>query len=182
MTLAEQQSWIKLNRNITRWRWYKNGNTVRVFLHLLLKANVKPNEFMSIKVDRGEAATSQGNIAKELGMSQSQVRTALNHLVETGELRITGYKSCSVYRIVKYNQYQALYEPKERPQKQQKKQTSKHTRDKDKSQEATKESTYTPKYWELDIPQHYHGQFKSSDEYYAYAEAHAEEVAQWVTN
>ena len=178
MTLAEQQTWIKLNRNITRWRWYRNGNTTRVFLHLLLKANVKENSFMSIKLHRGEAATSPNCIAKDLGITTQQVRTALAHLQETGEISVTGYPQCSVYRIEKYDQYQQ----NSHEAKPERKRTRK-SKDKDipaQSSEPEEKSEYVPKYWELQIPKHYHGMFDSEEQYYSYAEEHPDEVAVWV--
>ena len=32
--------WISLYRKFTEWEWYTDANTMRVFLHLLLKANI----------------------------------------------------------------------------------------------------------------------------------------------
>ena len=106
MILAEHSTWIKLNRNITRWAWYKNGNTVRVFLHLLLRANVRASKFMGITIQRGEAVGGLRSIADDLDISMQQVRTAIGHLQKTGEISVKNYSKFSVFHIEKYEQYQ----------------------------------------------------------------------------
>ena len=38
-------SYIKIDRKILDWEWYRNLNTCRLFFHLLLKANWKDGRF-----------------------------------------------------------------------------------------------------------------------------------------
>ena len=99
-------TWIKLDRNILRWRWYKDANTFRVFIHLLLNANIEDCDFMNITVHRGEIATSHGKIAESLGISIQNTRTALKHLESTQELTVTRYPKFIVISIVNYDVYQ----------------------------------------------------------------------------
>ena len=56
--MAEPTTFIKLDRNIREWRWYKDPNTMRVFVDLLLDVNISDKEFMGITIHRGETATS----------------------------------------------------------------------------------------------------------------------------
>lgn len=79
-------NYIKVSRKILKWGWYKNKNTKVVFLHCLLMANWKNGEFEGRTVKRGSFISSIGNIAKELGMTSDEVRTAVKHLESTGEL------------------------------------------------------------------------------------------------
>lgn len=101
------QGWIKLDRNILKWGWYTNGNTFRVFLHLLLTANIEDSEFDGKTIRRGEVVTSYSKIAPTLKLSYEEVRTAFCHLKSTGEITITRYSKYIVVTIVNYNEYQS---------------------------------------------------------------------------
>ena len=101
-----KNGWIKLNRKILNWRWYQEGNTFRVFLHLLLTANVEDAEFKYDTIHRGEVATSIGSLAKSTKLTYSQVRTALEHLKFSNEIAIKTRSKYIVISIVKYNDYQ----------------------------------------------------------------------------
>ena len=97
---------ILLYRQITEWEWYQNPNTFRVFLHCLLKANFTDGRFEGRDIKRGQFVTSLDHLSKETKLSVKEVRTALSHLIWTGEL---ASESCSRYRVitvVKYNEYQ----------------------------------------------------------------------------
>lgn len=104
--MAEKSTFIKLDRNILQWRWYQDANTMRVFLHLLLTANIKQHDFKTDKIKRGSLATSIGHIAKSVGISYSQARTALDHLKETNEIAITKRPKYLVISITNYDKYQ----------------------------------------------------------------------------
>ena len=98
--------YIKLYEQIMDWEWYKNPNTFRVFLHILLKANFADARFEGIEVKRGQLVTSLQTLAKQTSLSGQQVRTALDHLILTGELTSTAYPKFRVITVVKYNDYQ----------------------------------------------------------------------------
>ena len=105
--MADKTTFIKLDRNIIHWGWYKDGNTFRVFVHLLLIANIKPGKFMNVEIKRGELATSQKSIAESLGISIKCVRTALKHLQEGGEVAVKRHPKFTVISIPRYDYYQA---------------------------------------------------------------------------
>lgn len=104
--MAESGSWVKLDRNIMKWGWYTDGNTMRVFLHLILSANIKSHEFKGVTIRRGEVATSYGSIGRALHMNYAPVRTAIDHLKSTGEITITRYSKFLVISIENYDKYQ----------------------------------------------------------------------------
>ena len=66
---------IKLDRKILNWEWYKNKNTRLVFLHLLLTANYEPGEWRGIKYGVGECLTSLPKLATDCSLTIQQVRT-----------------------------------------------------------------------------------------------------------
>ena len=105
--MAEKTTFIKVDRNILNWGWYKDTNTKVVFLHLLLTANVKPRMFLGVPIQRGEVATSQNSLAENLGISIKAVRTALKHLEQGGEVAVRRHPRFSVISILRYDYYQA---------------------------------------------------------------------------
>lgn len=98
---------IDLHRSLTKWRWYKNGNTMRLFIHLLLTANWKDDDFEQITVRRGQRVASRRSLAEETGMTEREIRTALNHLISTGEVTSKSYTKYTVITIENYDRYQA---------------------------------------------------------------------------
>ena len=104
--MAEPSTFIKLFRNIRDWRWYTDANTMRVFIELLLTANIKDNDFMNVQVKRGETVTSLKKIANNLDLSMQEVRTAIDHLKATNEITCRRHSKFSVISIINYERYQ----------------------------------------------------------------------------
>lgn len=102
--------YIKLFRKMTNWEWYTDVNTKVVFLHCLLKANWKPGDWKGIHYERGQFITSLNSLALETGLTVKMVRTALAHLVETGEIedfgQTKGRAQCRIITVLNYDEYQ----------------------------------------------------------------------------
>lgn len=99
--------WIKLDQSLLEWRWFKNPTVLTVWMYLLLKANYKDGKIGTETIKRGEVFITQERMAEDLGLTRKQVRTALDHLKETGEIRAKRKIGKSVViSIPKYNQYQ----------------------------------------------------------------------------
>lgn len=98
--------WISLYRKFTEWEWYTDANTMRVFLHLLLKANHKAGNWKGQIIQRGQLITGRKSIADELKISERNVRTALDKLKSTNEITIKPTNKFSLVTIVKYDTYQ----------------------------------------------------------------------------
>ena len=101
-----RKGFIKLDRKLLSWRWYHDANTTRVFIHLLLTANIQENDFENVKIKRGELATSYESLASALNLSVKNVRTAINHLKATGEVAGKQYPKFQVISIKNYDAYQ----------------------------------------------------------------------------
>lgn len=98
--------YIKLHRKLLDWGWYKDPNTKAVFLHLLLTANFTESEYMGVKIYPGQTVIGRKALAKTLGMSEKNVRTALNHLKATNEVAIKATNKFSIVTIVGWEKYQ----------------------------------------------------------------------------
>ena len=96
---------LSLSRDITEWGWYKDANTLRVFIHLLFKANWKDGEYLGHKIERGQLVTGRKELAEELGLSERNIRTAIEHLKSTNEVAIKSTNKFSIITICKYNRW-----------------------------------------------------------------------------
>lgn len=100
--------YVRLYRSLLNWEWYTDINTKSVFLHLILTANYEPKKWRGITVERGQRVYSRATIAAELHMSERSVRTALNHLISTGEVTNQTTPQYSVVTVKNYDEYQQV--------------------------------------------------------------------------
>lgn len=98
--------WIKLHSKILNWEWYKDYKTKSLFIHCLLKANWQDGKYRGVKVPRGSFITGRKKLSEELGMSEQNIKTALNHLKSTNEITIKSTKKFSIISINNYDMYQ----------------------------------------------------------------------------
>lgn len=100
------QGWISLHRKMLEWEWYGDINTCRLFIHLLLKANHKDNNWRGQLIKKGQLVTGRKVLAEETGLTERQIRTSLTRLKSTNEVTIKTTNKYSVITLVKYNDYQ----------------------------------------------------------------------------
>lgn len=106
--MATKTTFIKIDRNIVKWRWYTEPNTLRVFLHLLLNANTAARRWGNITLQRGELATSISGISADLGLSYNTTKKAIRNLQSTNEISVAHHPHCTVITIENYNKYQSI--------------------------------------------------------------------------
>ena len=100
--------WIKIHRQILEWEWYDEPNTLRLFLHLLLKANHKTRSYRGVEIKEGQVMTGYDKLAKELSLSTQKIRTAINKLKLTNEITSVSTSQGTIIQIVKYKEYQVV--------------------------------------------------------------------------
>ena len=98
--------WLKLFRCFTEWEWYSDTNTVRLFLHLLLRVNYRERRWKGIVIPRGSMVTSLAALAAETTLSVQNVRTCLAHLKSTGEIRVETTPCYTLITVNNYARYQ----------------------------------------------------------------------------
>lgn len=99
------QGWISLHRKFLEWEWYSDKNVKILFLHCLLKANHSPKKWQGKTIDRGQFVTGRKILAKETGLTESQIRTVFRKL-NGKELTIKTTNKYSIVTVVNYNVYQ----------------------------------------------------------------------------
>lgn len=125
--MKKATGFITLHRQILDWEWYGDAKTVCLFLHLLLTANYEEGRFQGREIHRGQLVTSLTSLSTETGLSVRQTRTALDHLISTGEVTNESTPQYRVITIVNYSKYQD------------KRQSGRQTTDKQPTNESTNE-------------------------------------------
>lgn len=97
---------IKLHRGLLEWGWYKDANTMRVFMDILLNANYHDGEYMGHPIKAGQCVIGRKALSERLGISEQSVRTALSHLKSTGEITIKTTNKFSVATVENWAKYQ----------------------------------------------------------------------------
>ena len=80
------KGYIKLHRKIVKWEWYDDLPTFKLFIHLLLKVNHEDTRWRGQVIKKGSCVTSYAHLSAQTGLSVQQVKTALKHLIETGDV------------------------------------------------------------------------------------------------
>lgn len=98
--ITKDYGYIKLYRGLTDWRWYTSPNTLRLYIHCLMKAYYKETERLDMKIPAGSFETSYRKLARELNLTEKQIRTALSNLKKTGEVTVRATRKCSIITVV----------------------------------------------------------------------------------
>lgn len=95
---------MQININ-TDWEWYENTNVFRLFYHCLLHTNLEDKRYCGKEIKAGQFVSSITRISAETGLTESQVRTALKKLKDTGYISTKSTNKYTVYTINEYQKY-----------------------------------------------------------------------------
>lgn len=102
--------WVKLHRQILRNPIFQNDKLFRVFVYLLLSARHTDGEQLIgdtiVPLKAGQWATGRIAISRDTGLTQQNVRTAINKLEKLNILTIKPTTKFSVFSIVNWEKYQ----------------------------------------------------------------------------
>ena len=95
-----------MNINInTDWEWYENTNVFRLFYHCLLHTNLEDRRYCGKEIKAGQFVSSITRISAETGLTESQVRTALKKLKDTGYISTKNTNKYTIYTVNEYQTY-----------------------------------------------------------------------------
>lgn len=104
--MCTDNGYMKLFRKISEWEWYDDPVTFKVFLHFLLTARWRDGSWHGIEIKRGEVLESLPSIAQKNGLTVRNVRTAIQHLIDTNSVTIRKVGRCHIYKVSEYEKYQ----------------------------------------------------------------------------
>ena len=95
-------------RRFLEWEWYDQTSMVRLFLHILLKANYEDKKWHGVVIKRGQLVTSFANLSAETGLSLQVIRSCLDKLQRTGEVNKQSTSQYTIITVCKYADYQQI--------------------------------------------------------------------------
>ena len=108
---ASNNGFVKFDRKMTEWEWYRDVPTKVLFIHCIFRANWRTSQSKGTKISRGQFVTSLANLSEETGLSIQQTRTALEHLKLTNELTVETNSKGRIITVNNYNTYQEVTKP-----------------------------------------------------------------------
>lgn len=99
---------ILIHRKLLKWQWYKDSNTLHLFIDLLLDANYEESKVGFEIIKRGQCLTSLNRIHENTGLTYQQIRTSLSKLEKSGEINKQTTNRYSIITINKYDEYQDI--------------------------------------------------------------------------
>jgi predicted transcriptional regulator len=100
--------WIKLHRSLLDWEWYKDHNTTRVLIHLLVSVNYEDKRWKGIDVKAGSIITSYSNLSNDIGLSVQQIRTILKRLKINKQINIQSTNKFIHISLIKWEELQEV--------------------------------------------------------------------------
>jgi DNA replication protein DnaD len=100
--------YIKLYKKLFKWQWYKDSNTLHVFITLLLDANYDDSKVGFEIIKRGQVLTSIKRLQELTGLSTQQIRTSLKKLEKSQEINKQITNKYSIITIKNYDNYQIV--------------------------------------------------------------------------
>jgi uncharacterized phage protein (TIGR02220 family) len=111
-----KNGFFQLHRKIIHWKFYKNDNYFRLWLHLLLRANHKDNYVIGgILVKRGQTLCSRNTLSDETGLHRSSIERILTTLEieqQIEQQKTTKYRIITICKYNEYNQSEQQNEPR----------------------------------------------------------------------
>lgn len=109
--MSDISGFVVLHRKLLNWEWYDDANTMRLFLHCILKANHAANKWHGQTIERGQFISSRSKLAQELKLTEQQIRTSIKKLELTGEITSEGKAQHTVFTVVSYSKHQDRNQP-----------------------------------------------------------------------
>lgn len=106
MSNDNELGWVKIHRKMLDWEWYEDTNTVRLFLHIILKANFEEKKWRGSVIHRGQLVTSVSGLSFETNLTIKQVRTCLDRLISCGAVGKQTTNKYTLLTICNYESYQ----------------------------------------------------------------------------
>lgn len=103
---GSMKGYIKLDRKLLNWGWFKNGDMLKLWVYLLLTAQHQDTLVNGILLKRGQVLFGRKQASKDTGISEQSVRTCITRLKSTNEITTISTNKYTIITILKYDEYQ----------------------------------------------------------------------------
>ncbi len=101
--------WVKVHRDFfSSWEWAADPNTVAVWIRLLVDARYEPGAYRGTPLEAGQVIVGRKALAEKTGLTERQVRTALEHLEQSGVISRKSTNKFSIVTLEKWEVEQSL--------------------------------------------------------------------------
>ena len=98
---------IKVYRSMLQWEWHDEPVTVATWYYCLLRANYTEKEWHGKTVKAGQFITSLDHMAKDIGVTVNQLRTAIKHLKSTNNITSESTNASTLITVANFGLYQS---------------------------------------------------------------------------
>lgn len=106
MSEAPPIGYVKLHRQLLGWEWIGDPIVLAVFVQILLRTNREPKRWQGIDIPAGSFFTSRTTLAERCGLTEKQVRRALDVLEQGRTIERTRAGQGLLLSLVKWEEYQ----------------------------------------------------------------------------
>lgn len=100
-------TWVKLHRRLLEWEWASDPTVLTVFIQILLRTNHEDKRWRGHAIPRGSFITSRETLAEACGLSEKQVRRALDVLEKGRTISRKRAGSGQLVTLEKWEEYQS---------------------------------------------------------------------------
>lgn len=101
-----EEGFITINRRLQQWEFVSDPLMLALWIHLLLQANHKRNEWQGVTLERGQLVTTIAGLAATSGLTVKQVRARLDKLVAREQITREHSNRYTIITISNYDKYQ----------------------------------------------------------------------------
>lgn len=98
--------YVKLFRSIVDWEWAADPNVLSVFVHIMVRVNREAKTWQGIAIPAGAFLTSRSTLAEKCGLTEKQVRRALDVLERADSIKRERAGFGLLVTLVNWAQYQ----------------------------------------------------------------------------
>ena len=108
--MDKSNGYVKVYRSMLDWEWHDNPIIVATWMYCLMRANYTTQRWHGEIIQSGQFITSLENMAKDIGITVNQLRTAIKRLKSTNNITNKSTKKGTLITVEKWGLYQSAGE------------------------------------------------------------------------
>lgn len=100
------QGYIKIHKKIQNWEWAQSPDTMHLLVWCNLLANYEEKKWQGVTIKRGQFIAGIYSLSEQTGLTPRKIRTCMQRLVDSGELKRKSTNKYTLYTVVKYSVFQ----------------------------------------------------------------------------
>jgi len=102
--------YIKLYRDLKKWKWADCPSAVSLWIHILCGAYWEDGYYRGVQIKRGQYPTTTYKLAEEVGIHRHTVGAWLKRFESDNQITVNSYHKFSVITVINYDKFQSVEE------------------------------------------------------------------------